>query len=174
MYLSLSPLPFVCLLFSAICKASSGNHFAFFHFFFLGMVLIIASCTVLWPSIHSSSGTLSIKSKRSQSLKDLIAHALSHVRLCNLMGCVAHHASLSMGFLRQRYWSRVPLPPPWDLPNSGTESVSPAPAGQFSTTGPPGKPQKSSLQACYKAIMEPGCSEAAGWRKQSLPMLKSL
>ena len=32
--------------FSAICKALSDNHFAFLHFFFLGMVLITASCTV--------------------------------------------------------------------------------------------------------------------------------
>jgi len=38
-YLSFSPLPFVFLLFSAICKASSDNHFAFLHFFFFGMVL---------------------------------------------------------------------------------------------------------------------------------------
>ena len=47
------------LLFSAICKASSDNHFAFLHFFFLGMVLIPASCTMSWTSIHSSLGTLS-------------------------------------------------------------------------------------------------------------------
>ena len=32
----LSPLPFASLLFSAICKASSDNHFSFLHFFFLG------------------------------------------------------------------------------------------------------------------------------------------
>jgi len=38
-YLSFSPLPFASLLFSAICKASSDNHFAFLHFFFFGMVL---------------------------------------------------------------------------------------------------------------------------------------
>ena len=42
----LSPLPLASLLFSAIWKASSGNHFAFLHFFFLGMVLIPVSCTV--------------------------------------------------------------------------------------------------------------------------------
>ena len=58
-YLDFSPLPFTFLLFSAICKASLGNHFAFLHFFFLGMVLITASCTILWTSVHSSSGTLS-------------------------------------------------------------------------------------------------------------------
>ena len=39
-YLSFSPLPLASLLFIAICKASSDNHFAFLHFFFLGMVLI--------------------------------------------------------------------------------------------------------------------------------------
>ena len=59
-YLSFSPLPFTSLLFSAICKASSDNHFAFLHFFFLGIVLIPVSCTVSRTYIHSSSGTLSI------------------------------------------------------------------------------------------------------------------
>ena len=39
-YLSFSPLPFASLLFWAVCKASSDNHFAFLHFFFLGMVLM--------------------------------------------------------------------------------------------------------------------------------------
>ena len=36
-YLSTSPLPFASFLFSAIFNASSDNHFAFLHFFFLGM-----------------------------------------------------------------------------------------------------------------------------------------
>ena len=58
-YISFSPLPLASLLFSAICKASSDNHFAFLHFFFLEVVLIPVSCTMSWTSIHSSSGTLS-------------------------------------------------------------------------------------------------------------------
>ena len=37
---------FTCFLFTAICKASSDNHFAFLHFFFLKMILIPASCTM--------------------------------------------------------------------------------------------------------------------------------
>ena len=45
MGLSFSPLPLASLLFSAISKASSHNHFAFFHFFFLGMTQ-----TCLWVS----------------------------------------------------------------------------------------------------------------------------
>ena len=48
--------------FLTICKASSDNHFAFFHFFFLGMLLITASCTMSGTSVHITSGTLSIRS----------------------------------------------------------------------------------------------------------------
>ena len=60
-YLPLSPLPFASLLFSA-SKAFSDNCFAFLHFFSLGMILITTSCTMLWTSIHSSSGILSTRS----------------------------------------------------------------------------------------------------------------
>ena len=45
-YLSFSPLLFTSLLYTAIYKASSDIHFAFLHFFILGMVLIPVSCTV--------------------------------------------------------------------------------------------------------------------------------
>ena len=47
-----------------------------------------------------------------------------------------------MGFSRQEYWSGLPCPPPGDLPDPGielTSPVSPALAGQFFTTVPPGK-----------------------------------
>ena len=54
-----SPLSFASLLFAAICKASSEKHVSFLHFFFLGMVLILASYIMSQISIHSSSGTLS-------------------------------------------------------------------------------------------------------------------
>ena len=47
------------LLFTAICKASPDSHFAFLHFFSMGMVLIPVSCTMSRTSFHSSSGTLS-------------------------------------------------------------------------------------------------------------------
>ena len=61
-YLSFSPLLLSSLLFAAIRKASSDSHFAFLHFFFLGMVFLPVSCTVSQTSIHSSSCTLSIRS----------------------------------------------------------------------------------------------------------------
>ena len=59
LYLSFSPLLFASLLFTAICKVSPDSHFAFLHFFSMGMVLIPVSCTMSRTSIHSSSGTLS-------------------------------------------------------------------------------------------------------------------
>ena len=49
-------------------------------------------------------------------------------------------APLSMGFFRQEYWNGLPFPPPGDLPNPGIGPVSPALAGRFFTTEPPGKP----------------------------------
>ena len=52
---------------------------------------------------------------------------------------VAHHAPLSMGFFRQEYWGGLPFPPPGDLPDQGIKPASPALAGKFFTTEPPGK-----------------------------------
>ena len=45
-YLSFSLLLFTSLLFTAVCKVSSDSHFTFLHFFFLGVVLILVSCTM--------------------------------------------------------------------------------------------------------------------------------
>ena len=80
-YLSFSPFPFTSLLFSAIWKASSNNHLAFLHFFFLGMVLITVSCTMSRTSIHSSSGTPS----------DLIPWIYMSHPLCNSKGFDLDH-----------------------------------------------------------------------------------
>ena len=44
-----------------------------------------------------------------------------------------------MEFPRQEYWSGLPFPSPGDLPGPGIEPVSPALAGGFFTTEPPGK-----------------------------------
>ena len=78
-YLSFSPLPFTSLLFSGICKASSDNHFAFFAFLFLWMVFIPASCTMSWASVHSSSGTLSIRSNPLNLWGSLMAQLVKNL-----------------------------------------------------------------------------------------------
>ena len=51
--------------------------------------------------------------------------------------------ALSMGFPRQGYWSGLPVPPPGALLDPGIKLVSPASpalAGGFFPTEPPGKP----------------------------------
>ena len=45
----------------------------------------------------------------------------SRFRLFETLWTVAHQAPLSMGFLRQEYWSELPFPSPEDLPNPGIE-----------------------------------------------------
>ena len=53
---------------------------------------------------------------------------------------VAHQTPLSMGFPKQEYWSELSFPSPGDLPDLGIQHASPALAGWFFTTEPPGKP----------------------------------
>ena len=50
----------------------------------------------------------------------------------------ARQAPLSIGFLKQEYWSELPFPSPGDLPDPGIEPTSlksSALAGGFFTTG---------------------------------------
>ena len=80
-------LPLASLLFSAICKVSSENCFAFLHFFFFRMGLITSSCRMSWTSIHSSSGTLS----------DLIPWIYFSLSLYN-------HKGLDLAYISVVYW----------------------------------------------------------------------
>ena len=70
-------------------------------------------------------------------------YLLNCVRFFVTSWTVPHQAPLSMGFSRQGYWSGLPLPSPGNLPDPGIEPTSlasPALAGRFFTTEPPGKP----------------------------------
>ena len=60
--LSFSPLLSLLFFSQLFVRPPQTAILTFLHFFFLGMVLIPVSCTVSWSSIHSSSGTLSIRS----------------------------------------------------------------------------------------------------------------
>ena len=66
---------------------------------------------------------------------------------------VACQAPLSMGFPRQQYWSRLPLPSPGDLPTLGIEPMSPELAGGFFTVQPLGKPCSLFLLLCRNFIL---------------------
>ena len=57
---------------------------------------------------------------------------------------VALQTLLSVGFLRQEYWSWLPFPSPGDLPQPGVESVFPALVDGFLTIEPSGKPTPTS------------------------------
>ena len=61
--------------------------------------------------------------------------------LCNLRNCSP--PGFSMERSRQKYWSGLLFPTPGDIPDPGIEPMSlasPALAGRFSTTVPPGRP----------------------------------
>ena len=49
------------------------------------------------------------------------------------------------GFSRQEYWSGLPCPPPWDPPNPGIESRSPALQADSLPLEPPGKPKNTGV-----------------------------
>ena len=56
-------------------------------------------------------------------------HKLSHfsrVRVFVTLWVVACQVPLSMGFSRQKYWSRLPFSLPGDLPDPGIKLMSPA------------------------------------------------
>ena len=68
--------------------------------------------------------------------------ALSHfscVQFFATLWTIGHQAPLFMAFSKQEYWSGLPLPSPGNLPNQGIKLKSPALAGRFFTTEPPGK-----------------------------------
>ena len=75
-------------------------------------------------------------------------HAYSVAQLCQLFvtpWTVARPSGSSVhGILQARYWSELPFSTPGNLPDPRVKpksSVSPALAGGFFTTVPPGKPQ---------------------------------
>ena len=73
-------------------------------------------------------------------------HAQSCPALCEpltayrLPWTIDCHASLSMGFPRQEYWSGWTFPTLGHLPDPGIELASPALASRFFTTEPSGSP----------------------------------
>ena len=53
---------------------------------------------------------------------------------------------------QQEYWSRLPFPPPEDLPYPGNKPASPAVAGGFFITKTPGKPLHSLIYRAFTFI----------------------
>ena len=71
------------------------------------------------------------------SISMCVCSVVGHVQLFATPWNVAHQASLSMEFSRQKYWSRLPFPSPGNLPYPAIEPsflMSPVLAGGFFTT----------------------------------------
>ena len=97
-------------------------------------------CPLIWLCIYSKC-----------SIKYVVVVLLiSHIQLFATPWTIAHQAPLFMGFPRQEYWSELPFPSPWDLPDPEIKSTCPALDGRFFTTEPPGKPNKSWWAVIYK------------------------
>ena len=65
--------------------------------------------------------------------------SLSRVRLFATPWTVAYEAPQFMEFSRQEYWSGLPFPSPWDLPDLGIEPRSPALRADTLLSESPGK-----------------------------------
>ena len=74
--------------------------------------------------------------------------------LCNPLNCTCQ-TPLSMGFFRQEYWSKQPIPPPGDLPNRGIEPRSPTLHANYLPSESAGKPIQSvgSLFLLYRIFL---------------------
>ena len=66
--------------------------------------------------------------------------SLSRVRLFVIPWSVVYHASPSMGFSWQEYWSGLPFPSPGNLPDPEIKPRSPALQADALPSEPPGKP----------------------------------
>ena len=74
----------------------------------------------------------------------------SHVWLFVTLWTVAYQAPPSIRFSKQEYWSGLPFPSPWNLPDPGIEPGSAALQADSSPSEPPGKLHPA-LGVCHRA-----------------------
>ena len=120
-----------------------------------------------------NAGDLGLIPGLGRSSGEGTGYSLQYSGLENSMDCIVHRvakswtllsdfhfhfkdyspqAPLSMGFPRQEHWSGLPFPSRGDPPDSGIEPRSPALAGRFLTTEPPGRPAQR-LSDSPRALM---------------------
>ena len=89
---------------------------------------------------HSSVLALRIPGMgEPDGLPSMGSHRVGHDWSDLAAAAAAFQAPLPMEFPRQEYWSGLPFPSPGDLPDPGIKPTSPALAGKFFTTEPPGQ-----------------------------------
>ena len=105
----------------------------------------ILKCTMLWHKCILNAVQLSVLSSfRNFSLPQMetlcLISVCSVASVCPTLCDPMDHSlpgSPVHGILQAKYWSRLPCPPPGDLPDPGIESmslISPTLAGRFFTT----------------------------------------
>ena len=72
-----------------------------------------------------------LSTKKGLCVHPCMLSSFSHARLFVTPWTVAHQAPVSMGFSRQDDWSRLPHPPPGDLPHLGIKPASPDKKGMI-------------------------------------------
>ena len=102
------------------------------------------------PLVSPEEGSFSCRTCAAGSV--CMLSRFSRIRLFSALWTIAQQAPLSKGFSRQQDWSGLPCPPPGDLPDPGIEPtflMSPAQAGGFFTTGPPGKRRRENFRGGF-------------------------
>ena len=96
----------------------------------------------------------------------MLAQRLNCVQLFVTPWAVVREVPLSIGFSRQEYCNRLPFPSPRHLPDQRIKPaalVSPALAGGFFTTEPPGKrPHLKHATALLCQFKDPGSIPGSG------------
>ena len=112
-----------------------------------GGYLVKPYLTLQWSGFSLSINFLGKQYSALGSQCNLFMHVWSVIQLCAdsvTPWAVACQAPLSMEFSKQEYWIGLSFPTLGDLPDPGIKPkspVSPASAGEFFTTEPPGKPR---------------------------------
>ena len=105
---------------------------------------------------QSHNLNVNLSSPNPSSFMCYVLSCFSRVQLFVTLWTVAHQVPLSVGFSRQEYWSGLPSPSPWELPDSGTEPMSPVLQADSLQTEPRGK----RCLTWRKMLMQPdGASE---------------
>ena len=81
------------------------------------------------------------------------AQSHSRVQFLGTTWYATHQVPLSMGFSRQEYWSRLPCPPPGDLPHSGIEPASPALQADSLLLNLRGSPSKDAYVLIFNTLL---------------------
>ena len=89
----------------------------------------------------------------------------SRVRLFGTPWTIVRQAPLSMEFIRQEFWSGLPLPSPGDLPDPGIELGSPTLQENSLPSEPPGKPYKVLYVSYYSITSLESYNNLERWRK---------